>query len=63
MKTKATLNGDVNMEFFRNNKNTILAVAGVLITVCGILMTVAAVIEGKKSKQIVCEESVPVIEE
>ena len=31
------------MEFFRNNKNTILAIAGVLVTVCGILMTVAAV--------------------
>ena len=51
------------MEFFRNNKNTILAVAGVLITVCGILMTVAAVIEGKKSKPLVCDESVSVIEE
>ena len=51
------------MEFFGNNKNTILAVAGVLITVCGILMTVAAVIEGKKSKPLVCDESVSVIEE
>ena len=51
------------MDFFRNNKNTILAVAGVLITVCRILMTVVAVVEGKKLKQIVSEESVPVIEE
>lgn len=51
------------MEFLRNNKNTILAVVGVLITVCGILMTVAAVVENKKQRKMVVSEDIPSIEE
>ena len=48
---------------FRNNKNTILAIAGVLVTVCGILMTVAAIVENKKQRKIVVSEDIPSIEE
>lgn len=51
------------MEFLKSNKNTILAVIGVLLTICGVIMTVAAVVENKRVKQIAVTEVIPSIEE
>ena len=51
------------MNFFKKNQHIIVAAIGIFLTVCGIALTIVAVIENKKAKGLIEENTSDAIEE